>query len=521
MKKLLTILTTVSLLTPTMDTIVSCNSKPKFIPDDDDSTQTTKDVEIMNNIKNKVLEQFKAFWNQKATIDINDYPDQVTKFQELVTNLKTNDGTVLIGEAIRQWRFLDQLLTAFQTEFNNLNREIANEYSNYYLNTTPLSIEPNDISFTLQYINFDNLAKLITVDNNSIMGITINFNIKYQVKFKDFEQPDKINGLVVIANDLEALSGIQKNLENYFISFIDELLKKQKYEIIDTVNRDFDSIYGGNTIWPIIMTELNARKIAFKNSPSWNSFYSSFGLARTVSKSDSVLSWAGEGYNKEKLTAENFLKYYKRKYFTASSQEDYYVKANITSFIPYSLTIENLPFNNKNSSKKLKTSIKVLIAKDFVDQKLNEFVETTLNLWQYYQIETYNDKLVFKMNQNDFDNLVKTTNSFSEKNNSYANLAPVFRAVFKIFNDKLDKKITRDTRIAFSNSLDKVKLIKQDSSFAFQLFRKQNENGYYPWLDINFSYNSFAYSFFFKPDNKETNTDKKDEFLQTIEFKVV
>ncbi|AOX43947.1 hypothetical protein S100390_v1c06100 [Spiroplasma sp. NBRC 100390] len=449
------------------------------------------------------------------------YPDQVAKFKDLVTDVKTNNGKDLVGEAISEWRFLDQLVTAFKTEFDNLNRAISNEYSNFYLNTLPLSMETNDIRFNLEHINFDNLEKLITVNNLNIMGITINFNISYQIKFKDLEQPDKIDGLVVIANDLEALSGIQKNLENYFISFIDELLKKQKYEIIDSLNRDFNDMFSGNTIWPIIEKELNARKISFKNSPSWNYYFETFRLSKTVSKSDSVLSWAGEGYNAEKLTPENFLKFYKRKYFQVSSQEDYYVKANIESFKPSNLTIENLPFNNKHSFKKLKTSIKVLTAKDFVDQKLNEFAETTMNLWHYFQIETYNDKLVFKMNQNDFDNLVKATNSFSEKNNSYANLVPVFRAVFKIFNDKLDKKITRDTKFLFFNSSDKVKLIKQDSSFAFQLFRKQHENGYYPYLDVNFSYNSFAYSFFFKPNDKETNTDKKDEFLQTIEFKVV
>ncbi|AOX43948.1 hypothetical protein S100390_v1c06110 [Spiroplasma sp. NBRC 100390] len=71
MKKLLTILTTVSLLTPTVNTIISCNNRPKYIPDDD-SSKTTNDVEIMNKIMEKVSERFKAFWNQKATIDIND-----------------------------------------------------------------------------------------------------------------------------------------------------------------------------------------------------------------------------------------------------------------------------------------------------------------------------------------------------------------------------------------------------------------------------------------------------------------
>ncbi|WHQ36489.1 lipoprotein [Spiroplasma sp. SV19] len=524
MKKLLTVLTSVSLLAPTVNTIVSCNNQPKHIPDDD-AGQGTNDVEIINKIMTKVKETFKAWWDTKATIDINTYPDQITKFQELVTHLKTNDGEVLTGNAINQYRFLDQLVTGFKVEFDNLNREIANEYSNYYINTMPLSIEPNDIMFTLSHINFDKIAALIKDSSKSIMGITINFDIKYTVKFKELEQPQELKGLVVICNDLEALSGIQKNLENYFIIFIDELFQKQKYEIIDTVNRDFDNISYNNTIWPIIVQELTTRKILFSktSTPTWSSLEGTFGLNKTVIKSDSVLAWAGEGYHADKLSPENFLEFYKKQYFNISTQDDdYYVKGNITSFIPYRFTIENLPFNNMNSSKKLKTPIKVLMSKDFIDQRLEEFAETTMKLWQYYQIETYNDKLVFKMAQTDFDSVLKATANFSPKNNSYTNLAPVFRTIFKIFNDKLDSKITRDTRIRFEDSnKQKVNLNKKQKSFAFQLFREKTKRNYYPWMDINFSYNSFAYSFFFNPSDKETNTDKGDEFLQTIEFKVV
>ncbi|WP_338965875.1 MULTISPECIES: hypothetical protein [unclassified Spiroplasma] len=365
------------------------------------------------------------------------------------------------------------------------------------------------------------MAKLITVNNNSIMGITINVKISYQIKFKDLEQRDSVDSLVVICNNIEALNGIQKNLENYFITFIDDIFKAENYQAIDKGNRGYNNIDSSNTIWPMITKDLTTRGILFKGNCSWSSFNSTFTLIKTVLRSDSVLTWAGEGYNVAKLTPEQFLQFYKKKYFTATTLSDYYVKGNIVSFTPNSFTIENLPFNNKGSSKTLKTPVKVLIEKEKVDQGLNQFAETTMKLWQYYQIETYNDKLVFKMNQDDFNDLIKTTNSFSEKNSSYANLSPVFRTIFKIFNDKLDSKINRDTRISFARILDKVTLTKKAKSFTFQLFRKMDKNGYYSWLDINFSYNSFGYSFFFKPDSKETNTDKKDEFLQTIEFKVV
>ncbi|WP_283272553.1 hypothetical protein [Spiroplasma sp. SV19] len=522
---MLTVLTSVSLLVPTVNIIISCNSRPKYVPDDeDDAGQGVNDVEIINKIMTKVWERFKAWWDKKATIDINIYPDQITKFQELVTLLKTNDGEVLTGNAINQYRFLDQLVTGFKAEFDNLNREIANEYSNFYMETVPLSVEPDDIAFTLSHINFDNLAKLMTVNDKSIMGITIKFKISYQIKFKDLEQRDSTEGFVVICNDVEALSGIQKNLENYFIAFIDELFKKENYQVIDKVNRSYNNIDSSNTIWPVIIKELTERGILFKGWCVWSSFYSTMILTDEFFKADSVLKWAGEGYDPKKLTSEKFLQFYKNKYFNARTLPDYYVKGNIASFDPSSLTIENLPFNNKKPYKSLKTPIKVLIAKEYVNQDLTQFAEITMKLWQYYQIETYNDKLVFKVNQDDFDNLIKVTASFSEDKSISANLSPVFRKVFNIFKGTLSSTTNWNTNIYFPTYIvekQKVNLVKDQKSFAFQLFRKQAKSGYYLPMDINFSYNSFAYSFFFKPNANETNTDKGDEFLQTIEFKVV
>ncbi|WP_419335399.1 hypothetical protein [Spiroplasma endosymbiont of Sarcophaga variegata] len=87
----------------------------------------------MNKLMSKVSQHLKTWLAEKATIDINNYPDQIAEFKELVTHLKTNDGEVLTGATISKWRFLDQLVTGFKTEFNNLNRDIANEYSNFYL----------------------------------------------------------------------------------------------------------------------------------------------------------------------------------------------------------------------------------------------------------------------------------------------------------------------------------------------------------------------------------------------------
>ncbi|WP_425380576.1 hypothetical protein [Spiroplasma endosymbiont of Stenodema calcarata] len=524
MKKLLSIFTTVSLLTPTVNTIIICNKAHKYIPDDD-SNNNGNDIEIMNNINARVKKHLNEWWNTKTKIDITEYPDQMEKFKELVTNLKHNDGTILIGKAINEWRFLDQLVTAFQTEFNNINREIKDEYSNYYHNTMPLSLEPNDISFTLHHINFDKLTKLLKVDDKTDnMGITINVNISYQVKFKSLEQRDKCSGLVVICNNLQALSGIQQNLENYFITFIDELFKKQQYEVIDE-KATLGFINTANfTIWPIIDKALKEKGILFNNAPVWDSYYEVTNVTprgKHFYKTDSVLAWAGEGYDPEKLTVEKFLEFYKQEYFKLNINGDYYIKASVSSFVPRTFTIENLPFNYIYSSKELVAPIKVLIPKDILDEKLNKFTETTMRLWQYYQLETYNDKLVFKLTEDDFSNLLKVTSDFSLENNSSATFYRIFDEIFRLFDAKVVSK-DRTTVLRYNrNLMSKVNLIKEKKSLLLKLFWKQDKDGVYARNQVNFMYYHFTYSFFFIPDKGKTNGGMKDEFLQTIEFKVV
>ncbi|WP_425379453.1 hypothetical protein [Spiroplasma endosymbiont of Stenodema calcarata] len=354
------------------------------------------------------------------------------------------------------------------------------------------------------------------------MGITIKFNIKYEVKFKDLQQRDEINGSVIICNDFEALSGIQKDLEKYFKDFVNNLFKKQNYEIVDISNLDFNKVFANNTIWVVIREALKEKGILFKSHPGWhNKLYNWTSISKSFSKWASVLSWAGEGYDPEKLTVAKFLEFYKRNYFKASVQKDYYVKGIYDSFQADGFTIENLPFNDNDKMKSLSTPIKVLLPKDFIDERLNQFAETTVKLWHYYQLETYNDKLIFKMTQTDYDRILKATDSFSPGKTSLANLRPVFETILKIFNETVDSEITYDWGTFFHRVTDKVNLVKKDNSFTFEYFRTKKENGEYPENVLNFSYNSFPYTFFFPPNRDEENTNNPGEFLQTIEFKVV
>lgn len=48
--------------------------------------------------------------------------------------------------------------------FNNANREIADQYSKYYINTMPLSVDPKAYQFMLNYIDIEKLGSLVNTN---------------------------------------------------------------------------------------------------------------------------------------------------------------------------------------------------------------------------------------------------------------------------------------------------------------------------------------------------------------------
>ncbi len=104
-----------------------------------------------------------------------------------------------------------------------------------------------------------------------------------------------------------------------------------------------------------------------------------------------MLLWTNEGYYLDKLTSENFLKFYKRIQFPEGIgvEDNHYVKADITSFVSKDFTIANLPLNKII----LEKTVKILVEKTKVVQALLEFAEITMNFWHYYKLETYSINL--------------------------------------------------------------------------------------------------------------------------------
>ncbi|RUO86707.1 hypothetical protein D9R21_01500 [Spiroplasma endosymbiont of Megaselia nigra] len=524
MKKLLTPFSVLVLGLGSSLWVASCKTRVNHDVDEND-VDANQDFAILNQIKAEAKQTFEAWWDTKATIAINDYPEQILSFTELVAELQSKDDALtLTSETISKYRFLTQLLTGFKAEFVNLNQSLLDRYSNYYVDTMPLLLADNDISFTLYNINFVNIAKLLKGTSEAVLGVTVQVNIPYEVRFKEMQARDSIEPVVVITNNLEILRNIQDKLEEYFLSFIDNIFKPLDYKIICTEDLFFNDINPDFLVWSFIKEKLKKEEIKFYDNVHStllnNANNKFFDITSRLYESDSVLAWAGEGYPEKKLTVENFLKFYKKNMRTDG---DYYIRAILYNFRPNQSRNENLPFAKPNSAIFFKTKIRVLVGKEKVDLDLQEFAEIVIDFWHYYKLETYKDnyRLVFKMRQNEFDALVKSASVWKQKVET-KNFTPIFRPIFCFFKEKYKWDLNSKFKIYLNNYRNqkyKINLIKKQGFFAVEVFRPWLKI-FFPFYEINFGYNSFAYSFFIRPSSKQVINDSDFVFLQMLKFKV-
>lgn len=130
MKKILALLGTCSLITTGVTTIVSCSSKPAVDPGTDDN-DIGKDLDVLLKIMNEAHEAFLNYANEKAVLDINYQIPELDQLFDLVSSEEPEVELQLdkpFGEKINNFFEND-----FKTIFDYVNRQIVQEYSNYYV----------------------------------------------------------------------------------------------------------------------------------------------------------------------------------------------------------------------------------------------------------------------------------------------------------------------------------------------------------------------------------------------------
>lgn len=501
--------------------------------------EANQDIRTFYEIRMLVFKKIRNWWNNKLLIDSNNYFYNNSQINDFYKILNLNNRYVFDDEKeINKWNFLKQLIDDFKKEINNINKEIIDIYSNFYNNQEkelPISLLDNDIEIIINKTNFNNISKLFTINNKekNINAFEINLNINYSIKFKEFDQIFESTAFIAVTDNINILNNIQKNVELWFINFVQNLFSNNNNRIIDTSESNFNNI-NSNTIWQIIKKELNKRNIITNHQPYFSDFFNTLNLWSKFNKYNSILSLTNEGYQSNKLTTNNFLNFYKNINSNIIDKSNYYLKANIRYFIANNFTIENLPFNEKYDGwKMLNKPIEILVPKEKFDRQLLQFSEKVIDFWNYYKLETYNNKIIFNMNKEEFDFLSEKINLFKSDDSINIKLFLIFEIIFNFFNNKSDEEkifklkifdsITEYLKNKQNPPKFKMEIINNDKEIIIKLFRNRLHDGDFPNYYINFSYNDFAYSFFINPDNNEANNINIDNYLyfQTIEFKII
>lgn len=156
MKKLLTLVAIANLSGEFGTALVGCTANPETMIDDD--TGSFKNIEILDKISKQASDAFLEFSQNSSILNTNDHPDvDFDKLYALVTkNLSTK---ILNKTALDVIPVLNILDSKFNTAFNNINNVIRNDYSNYYVDSKPLTLLKSS-SYTLNYIDLVTLEKI-------------------------------------------------------------------------------------------------------------------------------------------------------------------------------------------------------------------------------------------------------------------------------------------------------------------------------------------------------------------------
>ncbi|WP_348736086.1 hypothetical protein [Spiroplasma endosymbiont of Ammophila pubescens] len=161
------------------------------------------------------------------------------------------------------------------------------------------------------------------------------------------------------------------------------------------------------------------------------------------------------------------------------------------------------------------------MAKNLFDLQLEKFAKIVMGFWHYFKLETYyyNYRLVFKLDQTIFDDVVKTVGSLKQTS-ELKTLAWIFNSIFKNFNSKFNVHLKLFEYVWTPSINFKISWTKNEKSFIVKALYETTDFNTILRL-INFYDNSFIYSFFINPSSKDLKIDNdKYSFLHIIEFEV-
>ncbi|MBH8623011.1 MULTISPECIES: hypothetical protein [Spiroplasma] len=465
-----------------------------------DEPAAAKDAKILNEISKRASNSLQKYASKKSMIDETNYDISFEKLYKMVT--LTNPSVVLVIDNPDVAKILQLIRTGFNAEFENINREIINDYPNYYPTDEPLAVVENSINYQLNYIDLTQLAKITGVDVTNVNAVRLDFRFNFVVRFKSLETTVPVTisyvltGNAKIVNDL--LSGVVAKVAKPIVNYFNQIksIKIDSNQDFKKLYDNFDIIYTNNyeELDTIVMHKLNELikidddlapfkdKITFVVSERMLNLVSASiteAAAGNAAGSNAVFDlvanrttakWSGEGFNPNQLTGQNFLNFYRsvmpifqtnKGILQLGSFNVNLLKVQVAGFPLSGVVADN---NNQN------LNVSVEVSDQGLNKKLTNFGNIIAAFNKYYRIETYlpGKRSIFHVPTNDFDK-IKT---YLKSSGDLKKMWSILEASFK--------------KLSYANGLEDLNLFYLGESYkalttnAMLYYIDGNDNMLYP-----------------------------------------
>ncbi|MBH8623465.1 MULTISPECIES: hypothetical protein [Spiroplasma] len=411
MKKILTLLMGLSLTTTAVNTIISCTIKSNPEQADGGGLDYQGDLKILNTITKHIADSFQQYATEKTLIDINDY--SIPEFENLFSMVSAAKPFQKLDRNDQQVEpALSALVNGFLAVFDNLNRKIADDYSNYYPDSVPMATDQSDMKFTLNYIDINKLGTLTNVDTNGLKGVRLDFKLQLKVKFKSLEPGMPFTFQYAITNDgvrmkkiLTAVTGaVSKAIVKFFNTNGGDIIVNQNSayrNIYD--NFDLNYAYDHSMLDTIVQNELSTALQAdsglgdIRDSITYAPDEEILALLNSIINPDTngvtpslpedeKYIWVNTGYAPDKLTPENFLTYYGEKLNILTSTTGPKLqlgqfKVNLAKVLVAGIPLVGVVLNDGKPF-----YINIGITRDGMINKIKNFGRIIAAFYKYYQI---------------------------------------------------------------------------------------------------------------------------------------
>ncbi|WP_425379480.1 hypothetical protein [Spiroplasma endosymbiont of Stenodema calcarata] len=474
MKQLLSLLGICTLKTTSATALVSCKTQLKINEDTNDE-QTVKDIDNLLKIANmakKALNEglFRSNIDSKDVRGLDKIYQIVTKLDEPYVLNKTKDGSII--------NYFDTVLNVI---FANINHKIIQDYSNYYYDSLPLSYEKNDVEYTINWVDKNDL------NFSNFNVVSVDLKLKFKVQFKNYIQDEIYSVIFNVTNNLTKLDEVITDVSKIILPVFKNYANQYKNVNLgqDKSEKGFSELYDEFNI----MYGKNYQQVedTFKNS------FQNYVLKSTINKYHI-------SFNNQNLfldqTSSAFLPSYDHKQIHPNFSETFKLISHWTIF-----DIDMNELTNKKPKLSFKAQSERYQAR--MNEQYKKFVD------EFYELHWENDILnlaTFSFNWN-FVKLsgLALARDFSESVG--ADLGTAININRKFFNNKLQNFI--NIIVEFYKSVDMQLVWYAQTTW----FLKENVFTKYLNDPKSFSFNNFAKSNF-----KNTSIGEKLSDINLLNF---